>query len=242
MSDKPDPLKRPRRFYKAAATAPAGDGFAVLLDGRPVKTPAGGRLVAPTQALAQLLADEWDAQAEHIDMQSMPAVRLAATAIDRVSQARVEVAAEIARYAGADVLCYFAERPQALVERQVQAWGPVLDWAAEALDVHLTRVVGIVHHEQPVASLLRVALLAEQADDFGLAGLAHATGLFGSAVLAFAVQRDKLGGETAFDLSHLDAAVQAEFWGEDAEAAERVAAMRAEAVMLERWFAALAAG
>jgi chaperone required for assembly of F1-ATPase len=241
MSDKPDPLKRPRRFYKAAAVAPAEAGYAVLLDGRAVKTPAGGRLVAPTQALGQLLADEWTAQGELIDLQSMPATRLAFTALDRVALARAEVAAEIARYAGSDVLCYFAEHPEALVERQIHAWGPVLDWAAEALDVQLVRVVGIVHQDQPAASLLRIAILAEQLDDFGLAGVAHATGLFGSALLAFAVERDKLSGETAFDLSHLDAAFQAEFWGEDSEAVERVAAMRAEALMLERWFRALAA-
>src|ERR1700739_792182 len=107
MSEPKNPVERPRRFYKAVSAAPTEGGTAVLWDGRAVRTPAGGRLTAPTPALGEMLAAEWAAQGEHIEMASMPAVRLAFTALDRVAGARDEVAAEIARYAGADVLCYF---------------------------------------------------------------------------------------------------------------------------------------
>ena len=233
------PIELPRRFYKTVSTAPGKGGTAILLDGKPVRTPAARPLAAPTAALADMLAAEWDAQATRIEMTRMPAVRLAFTAIDFVPDARDGVAAEIGRYAGADGLCYFADGPAALAEEQTRRWGPVLDWAAQALDLHFVRVTGIVHQDQPAATLLRIARLAEQEGDFGLAGLAHAAALFGSGVLAFALRRGQLDGEAAFALSRLDEAFQQERWGVDGEAAERTANMHAEAMMLERWFQAL---
>lgn len=235
-----DPAQPLRRFYKAVRVEAAEEGFQVMLDSRGVRTPAGVRLTAPTRRLAEMLAGEWDAQEGRIAMASMPATRLAFTAMDRVAGARAEVCEEIARYAGSDVLCYFAEAPQTLAERQRHAWGPLLDWADEALDLYLIRTIGIAHQPQPPESLMQAARLAGQLDEFALAGLAHATALFGSAVLAFAVQRDKLGGELALELSRLDEIFQAERWGLDAEAAVRVQGMLAEALMLEAWFRALA--
>jgi chaperone required for assembly of F1-ATPase len=156
-----------------------------------------------------------------------------------VPEARTAVAAEIARYAGSDALCYFAEGPEALVERQVSHWGPVLTWAESELNLHFVRAIGVAYKDQPVETLLRTAKLAETEGDFGLAALAHATALFGSAVLAFALRRDQFSGEEALELSRLDEAYQQEQWGVDEEAAERTANMRAEARMLERWFRAL---
>jgi len=234
-----EPQDLPRRFYKAVSVAPAGEGFAVQLDGRTPKSPAGKPLAAPTQALAALIADEWAGQGEHVLMATMHATRLAWTALDRVREAHREVAEEVARYAGSDLVCYHAEEPTTLVERQMKAWGPLRDWAGEALGIVLHPAEGIIHRDQPAASLLRAEKHAEALDDFALAGLAHATALFGSAVLGFALQRGKLGGMEAFELSRLDEAFQEERWGVDAEAAERTQRLAEEAVMLERWFAAL---
>jgi chaperone required for assembly of F1-ATPase len=233
------PVELPRRFYKAVSTRQVSDEFAVLLDGRTVKTPAGKALILPNAAVADMLASEWDAQATHIVMARMPATRLAFTTIDYMSGARDAVAAEIGRYAGADAICYFADGPEVLVERQARRWGAVIDWAELALGVTFVRVTGIRHEEQPAATLLRLARLAEAEGDFVLAGLAHATALFGSAILAFALQRGELDGAAALDLSRLDEVFQQERWGVDEEAAERAADMLTEAVMLERWFAAL---
>ena len=236
-------VELPRRFYKTVSISVRGDepGLNVLLDGKPVRTPKGALLTAPTEALAATLASQWDAQATHIDMTTMAAVRLAFTALDFIPDARAAVAAEIARYAGSDALCYFAEGPEALVERQVSHWGPVLEWAERDLNLHFVRAIGIAYRDQPVESLLRTAKLAEAESDFGLAALAHATALFGSAILAFALRRDQFSGEEALELSRLDEAFQQEQWGVDEEAAERTANMRAEARMLERWFRALEA-
>jgi chaperone required for assembly of F1-ATPase len=235
-------VERPRRFYKSVSIGPADGGFAVWLDGKGVKTPARRPLTVPTQALARLLAQEWDAQGATIDLSVMDATRLAFTAIDFVGDARDATAAEVGRYAGSDTLCYFAEGPQSLVQRQARDWGALLDWAAQALDVRFLRVTGVVHQPQPAATLLRIARLAEADDDFRLAGVAHATALFGSAILAQALRRGRLDGATAFALSRLEETFQEERWGVDAEAALRTAAMRREALMLEQWFAALAEG
>ena len=235
------PVELPRRFYKVVSTRQASDGTTVLLDGKPVKTPGGKVLTVTSARLADMLAREWDAQTTHIDMVHMPATRLAFTAIDFVPAARDAVAAEVARFGGSDALCYFADDSEALMERQVRRWGPMLAWAEQALGVHLIRVTGIRFEQQPAASLLRLARLAEREDDFGLAALAHATALFGSAILAFALCRGELDADAAHDLSRLEEAFQQERWGVDEEAAERTANMRAEAHMLGDWFAALRA-
>lgn len=235
----PDPIELPRRFYKAVSVGPIDGGHAVLLDGRTPRSPGGHRLVLPSEALASLIAAEWEAQVEVIRLAAMPATRLAYTALEKVGPARDEVAAEVARYANSDVLCYWAEAPRELVNEEAERWGPMLAWADEALELKFHRAHGIVHQAQPPQTVAGVRALAAALDDFALAGLAHATPLFGSAILALAVQRGRLDGEGAFELSRLDEAFQERQWGVDEEAAERTARLRAEAAMLEAWFRAL---
>ena len=238
---KPDAMERPRRFYTSAEAGSVDGGYGVLLDGRPVKTPAGKRMALPTAALAELVAREWAAQGERLIIDDMPATRLAFTALDRAPEARKEVAAEIVARLGADALCYFAEGPDILTQREAAHWGPLLDWAEAELGLELVRVSGLMHLPQPEATLERARTLALELSDFELTGLVVAAGLYGSAILAFAVQRARLGGEAAFDLSRLDEAFQEERWGIDEEAAYRTARLRHEAVVLEQWFAALRA-
>lgn len=231
--------ERLKRFWTAVDVAEGQGGWAVTLDGRTPKTPAGAPLVLPTGAAARLAADEWAAQGEFLDPATMPATRLAATAIDRIGQARDAVADEIAAFAGSDLLCYLAEHPTALAVEQGREWTPWRDWAVAECGVALEPVEGIIHRAQDPAAIARVRELALDLDDFGLAGLAMATPLLGSAVLGLALHRGALSGEAAFELSRLDEAFQERQWGVDAEAAERTAARRAEAMLLERWFRAL---
>ena len=230
---------RPRRFYKVVRAVPRDGGYTVLLDGRGARTPAGAPLVVPTQALADLLAAEWDVQAEQINLSAMPANRLASTVIDRTAAAGAAVAAEVARYAGSDVICYFAEAPSTLVEAQVARWGPLLDWARDALGVELHHVAGVIPRTQPAEAMTRVEALTAALEPFTQAGVAFATPLFGSAILALALQRGQLHADAAFDLSRLEQAYQEARWGVDAEAAERTAGQREEARMVGRWFEAL---
>lgn len=206
-------------------------GFRLTWQGRPLRTAERRPLALPTAALAALVAEPAEATPS-------PAQRLAFTAVDRVAETREATADEVARYAGSDLLCYFAKEPESLVERQTAQWGRWLDWAERELGLALIRTYGIGHTPQPPQTLARARALALELDDFSLTGLAAATSLFGSAVLAFALQRGALSGNAAFDLSRLDEAFQEERWGVDAEAAARAAALAAEAQLLDRWLRA----
>lgn len=239
MSDKSELLLKPKRFYKAAAPAPVDGGFAIQLDGRTPKSPARRPLVAPTRLLAEMIAAEWEAQLVYIDNSLMPATRLAFTAIDRIAETRAEVAKEIVAYAASDHLCYRAEHPAPLVERQDREWGAVLDWAKAEYGFVFIPVAGIIHQPQPPSTLAAVEALALTLDDFALAGVAFAAGLFGSTVLALAVRAGRLTGRRALELSRLEETHQAEQWGQDDEATARAEALAVEAEMIDRWFAAL---
>jgi chaperone required for assembly of F1-ATPase len=235
-----EPGEKPRRFYKDVTVTAVDGGFGVMLDGRNVRGPKGGRTILPTRGLAELVAEEWAGQGEHLELAAMHANRLANTAIESVPQAREATAQQIADYAASDLLCYFAEAPAALVERQARSWGPILARAEAEEGLVLVRAAGVIHQAQPAESLARVKEIALGLGDFALTGLAFGTALFGSAVLAIALQRGWLSGAAAFDLSRLDEAWQEDQWGVDAEAAERTTRLRGEADLLERWFASLA--
>ncbi|MFN4289194.1 MAG: ATP12 family chaperone protein [Brevundimonas sp.] len=227
-----------RRFWKEVSIAEERDGFAVMLDTRRLKTPAGAALVLPTRAKADMVADEWRAQGEIVAMASMPATRLAQTAIARVRGAREAVAAEVARYGGSDVICYLADGPEALRDRQEAGWAPWRQWASERLGAPLVPVQGLLHQPQDAAALERLSVLALELDDFDLAALASLTSLLGSAVLAFAVQRGALDAVEAYELSRIDELYQQARWGVDEEAAERTRLHHDEAAMLGRWLLA----
>jgi len=217
------------------------DGFTVMLDGRGLRGPKGAPVVLPTRALADQVAEEWAAQGPSLELARMHATRLANTAIESIPQAREATAQAIADYAASDLVCYYATAPAGLLARQERLWGPVLDRVEAEAGLRFVRAAGVVHQAQPPETLARVKAIALGLDDFGLTGLAFGAALFGSAVLAIAVQRGWLSGEDAFDLSRLDEAWQEEKWGVDAEAAERTHRLRGEAAMLDRWFKGLAA-
>jgi len=230
----------PKRFYKAVDIRPVQGGFAVRLDGRVPKSPRLAPLVLPTAALARRVAAEWEGQGETILLSGMTSTRRAFTAIDQVPPSRAQVADEIARYAGSDVLCYMAEAPASLAERQGRAWLPILDWAEKDLNLSFVQTRGIVHLPQRNETLDGVRALALAADDMALTALADATALFGSAILALALQRGRLDGASALDLSRLDEIAQIEAWGMDEEASARIADHHLQAQDLQGWFEGLA--
>lgn len=235
---KPDPLARPRRFWTDAS---AGEDCRVLLDGRGAKTPAGRGLQLPTKAAAALVAEEWAAQGEFVDYATMTATRLAYTAIDRVAEQADVVADETARFAGSDLLCYFAEAPKELLERETAEWEPWLAWAESEFGVRFVRASGVTHQPQAAETVEAFRTAAGALYPFRLTGVAFAAPLFGSVVLAFAVCRGRIFGEDAFELSRLDERFQNERWGVDAEAEARNVALKAEAAAVDRWFQALSA-
>jgi len=234
-----DKVNLPKRFYKDAAVTQTETGYSVELDGRAIKTPAKATLSLPSEALASAIADEWNGQGETLDLHGMTLTRLANVALDRTPETRAELAEELSRYAATDVTCYLADAPQALQARQEAAWRPIREWAGQELDVVLVPVVGLMASPQPEASLEQVRQHALALDDFNLTALAWACSLFGSALLAFAVQRGRLSGANALSASCVDEDWQIEQWGEDQEAKEARANRTRDADALHLWFEVL---
>ena len=220
--------ERPRRFYDSAAVAPAGAGYGVELDGRPVRTPGGKPLAVTTRRVADALAAEWQAQETEIVPETMHLTRLVNTAIERVALTMDPVRRDIAAYAGHDLLCYRAGEPDSLVARQRELWDPPLAWAGERLGLRLALAEGIIAVDQPAE--LEPAVIGEIADldAMALAGLHQAMTLTGSAVLALAVARAHLSADAAWAAAHVDEDHQIAVWGEDVEALARRERRRAE--------------
>jgi len=207
------PLRK--RFYREATIAVAGEGgFPVLLDEKPVRTPLRRPLAAPTLAVAQALAAEWNAQTTEIDPARMPLTRLANAVIDAVAAAREPVAEEIGKYLHSDLVCYRAEAPPALISRQAEAWDPVLAWAHEALGARFVTVEGVMHAAQP-GEAVAAARAAIPADAWRLGAVSSITTLTGSALLALAFAQGALDTQAVWRAAHVDEDWQMEQWGRD---------------------------
>jgi len=216
-----------RRFYTSVGIAREADGFAIVLDGRPVRTPARRALAAPTQPLAQALAAEWDAQAEVIDPARMPLTRLANTIIDGVAAAAPEVVAEVERYLGSDLVYYRAEAPGALVARQERHWDPILAFARDELDAHFVMTQGVRFVTQP-AFAVEAARRAIPREPWRLGAVHAVMTLTGSALIALALARGVLSLDAAWAAAHVDEDWNMDQWGRDELALERRAARLAE--------------
>lgn len=211
-----------KRFYERAGVGEtAGEGgYPVLLDDRPVRTPARRLLVAPSRALAQAIADEWNAQQDVIDPARMPLTRLANAVIDAVVDKREPVADEIAKYLGSDLLLYRADTPEGLVAKETEMWDPVLSWARDELGARFIQVQGVMHAAQPDEAIA-AARAAIPADAWRLGAVSSITTLTGSALLALALAHRVIDVARAWAAAHVDEDWQMAQWGEDALALER---------------------
>ena len=217
----------PKRFYIQADAAPVTEGFAVLLDGKPVRTPARSALVLPTLALAQAIAAEWNTQGELLDPNAMPLTRLANSAIDGVAPGMAEVEADAVKYAGSDLICYRADGPESLVRAQTEAWDPLAQFAREKCGARLILCEGVTFHPQSSEALAAVArrarahVGADAGSPFRLAALHTITTLTGSCIIALAVALGEIDAEAGFAAAYVDEDHQMRVWGADAEAMAR---------------------
>jgi chaperone required for assembly of F1-ATPase len=210
-----------KRVYREVRVAPAGDGWSILLDARALQTPGRAALVLPKRGLAEAIAAEWDAQTEKIVPATMPLMRVAATAIDRVAPQRRQVIEEIIGYVGTDLVCYRADRPAELVARQAALWQPLVDWATLRFDAPLPVTTGIVPHRPPAVVAATFQSAIEPLDLWWLTALHAAATSCGSIVIGLALAEQRLDAEGAWAAAQLDETYQIEQWGEDAEAAAR---------------------
>jgi chaperone required for assembly of F1-ATPase len=217
-----------KRFWTDVGVDGEAGTWRVLLDGRPLKTPAKAPLDLPSEAMARAMAEEWAAQDTVIDPRSMPVTRSANSAIDRVLPQQAEVVAMLASYGETDLLCHRAHGPDALVAQQAEGWDPLLDWAANALGARLCPTTGILPAEQPPEALARLSQALDDLDAFRLTAVHDLVTLSGSLVLGLAVARGRLDAETGWTLSRIDEDFQIAQWGADEEAAEAAATKAAD--------------
>jgi chaperone required for assembly of F1-ATPase len=222
-----------RRLYREVAALQREGGFGLVLDDRPVLTPAQRPLAAPTALLADLLAEEWRAQREFIDPSTMPLTRLANSIIDGVADAAPEVVAEVEKYLASDLIFYRAETPQGLVRSQEAAWDPLITWAREALGADFQTGAGVVHLPQPQDALAAAAVIIPRnkgnATDIWRLGATHSiTTLTGSALIALALLSGKLSVADAWAAAHVDEDWNMVQWGRDELVLERRAYREAE--------------
>jgi chaperone required for assembly of F1-ATPase len=228
------------RFYRDATVGEGAEGYPVLLDGRPVRTPARASLAAPVRELAAAIAAEWQAQEDKVDPAAMPLTRLANSIIDGVAPSPEPVAAEIEKYLGTDLLFYRAAGPDGLVASQREHWDPIVEWAQEKLGARFVLVEGVMHVAQPEAAIAAAAKAipsgANIRESWRLGALDVVTTLTGSALLALALAAGRVTTDEAWTAAHVDEDWNMQFWGRDevilARRAYRFAEMQAAAGVL----------
>ncbi|MGB7318848.1 MAG: ATP12 family protein [Planktotalea sp.] len=209
-----------KRFWQKATAVEAGNGFTVHLDARPIRTPGKAPLIVPTQAMAQAMALEWDAQEKEINPNTMPVTRSANSAVDKVTPQFGAVADMLAEYAGTDLLCYRADQPAELVARQAEAWDPLLKWCADEFQAPLEPVSGVMFAAQQESSLAKLRALLHTMSPFELTGMHDLITLPGSFVIGLAAIHNRADPYELWELSRLDERYQQEQWGRDDEAEE----------------------
>ncbi|MBN2741298.1 MAG: ATPase [Rhodobacteraceae bacterium] len=219
-----------KRFWKEASVDAGAQDFGVMLDGRPLRTPAKAELRVPTRAMAQAITAEWDAQEGVIRPETMPVTRSANAAIDKVSVQFDEVVDLLAEYGGTDLLCYRADGPEELILRQGQAWDVLLNWAEGEYGVRLKVTSGVIPVDQDAAALARLRAELAALSPFALAAMHDLISLTGSLILGLAVARGRLDAQQAWDLSRIDEDWQSEQWGAD-EDADDLASLKNEALL-----------
>lgn len=229
-------MSTPRRFYAAAAATPE---HGVALDQRTLRTPGGAVFVAPTAALAEAVAAEWNAQGEHIVPASMPLTQLAFAALDWSAKSRDQLIEYVGAYIETDLCAHRADTPAELVARQAAHWDPLVAWAEAAHGLKLPVVTGIIAADVDPQMRERLAAHAASLDDFSLTALAQAAGLSGSAVIALTMLARRLDAAEAFEAAALDNLWSLERWGEDEIARAKLDSQRAEFENIANFIAAL---
>lgn len=207
-----------KRFWKITSVEAADGGFTVLLDGRAMKTPSKTPFVAPSRALVEAAAAEWDAQEGAIRPTTMPVTRAINVALDRVAREHAAVVDIVAEYGATDMLCYRASWPGPLAEREAEGWDPILAWAEARYGASLIQVEGVVHVAQPAASVAALRAVVAGFDPFALTALHELVSISGSLGIGLAVCEGRLTAPDAWALSRIDEDFQIEQWGEDDEA------------------------
>ena len=220
-AQKAEKREMPKRFYKQVRVAPFEGGFAVLLDGKKLKTPSKIEVNVPNEAVANVIAKEFDVQKTHVDASTMPFTRLINSTLEAKAKIEPELIEEIVKYAGTDLLLYRSNSPKELVEAQELHWDKVLSELAQKFSVKFFPTIGIIHISQPEATLKRLSDVLNGLDKFTLMALASITSLSGSGLLSIALFEKLISSDEAWAAAHVDEDFNDKIWGADVEAQKR---------------------
>lgn len=226
-----------KRIYQTASIAPGESGPTILLDGRPVRTPARALLTVPGAALAEAIAAEWNGQGDEINPGAMPMTGLANATIDRVLPALGEFRGQVAAYGASDLFCYRADHPDALVTLQKAHWDAMLNWAAVRYGVEFVVTSGIMPADQPARTLAALRGAVEAADPWLLAGMMKLVSIGGSLVGTLAYLEGAIAADELWTAVSLDERFQLDHWGRDEDAEAHLAAARSEFMNAARYCA-----
>jgi chaperone required for assembly of F1-ATPase len=218
----------PKRFYQDVGVKPLDGGYAVTLDGKSPRTPGMKTVVVPTQAVAEAMAEEWAAQAEFIDAQTMPMTRIVNSAVEGGEAAMPALAAEIVKYAGNDLLLYRAETPESLMRKQEEMWDPLLVALARTFDVAFQPTFGVVHQEQPAANSVKLGAVLAGEPLLSLTAINVITSITGSGLLAIVLRHGLADAEQVWAAAHVDEDHNVANWGEVEEITVRRGKRRRE--------------
>ena len=220
-----------KRFYKKVEVSSIDLGFRITLDDKALLSPGKTKLVVPSKALANAIADEWRNQEDQIIPSTMPFMVLSSTAVDRVRPRSDDTIDEILSFLETDLLCYRAQEPDALVREQNEVWQPLLNWCEGLIGSAFNVTSGIMPVSQVPTLVPSARKILRSYNDFELLGLHQFTSISGSAVIGLALSENHIELEAAYQAAFIDDYFQINNWGEDADASLRIANRRRE--MLE---------
>jgi chaperone required for assembly of F1-ATPase len=204
-----------KRFYKDVSIAQQEDGWSILLDNRPVRTPSGQALLPQTKALALAIAKEWDDQQDTINPASMHLLQLQNTLQDRLADAQDGWRDDLLSYLETDLLAYHAPEPEALAARQQQIWMPWLDWLANKGLTKLPITTGFTAIKVPGDVAAYIEQRAREASPAQLLIWRHAAGLTGSSVLSLALIDGACSGADAYHATRVEEQFYSDIANED---------------------------
>jgi chaperone required for assembly of F1-ATPase len=210
-----------KRFWREVTVGEADGGWRVLLDGRPIRTPRGAAQVVPNATLAEAMAEEWRAQGDEVDPVLFRLRDMADYAIDVVETDRAALVTELLAYAETDTLCYRADPDEPLYRRQLDVWEPLLAAFEAREQVRLERVSGVLHRDQPEATMASLRERLNALDPFVLAGVNTMAALAASLCVALSALDPQADLDRLWQAASLEELWQAELWGVDEQAEAR---------------------
>lgn len=218
-----------KRFWKQAEVVPLDNGYAVQLDGRPIKLPERTPLCVQSRALAEALAAEWQEAGQQVGglfrAADLPLTGIAGSMLERIPAQKKGVIDTLLAYAGSDLLCYRATQGSGLARLQQEQWGPWLEWCATKFGAHLAVSEGVMPIPQSAEVFAKLRTVLEAVTPAELAALSVSIPALGSFVLGLAAVKAETTPEALAACATLDEQEQMQRWGEDTEITDRIATL-----------------